>query len=201
MTHCAAEWYEFHALRSSEGQPLRLPASAEAPPGLVTHAPRGPVTQASRGPVAPARRVDDLDRGIIEALQENGRESFRRIAARLGVSEATVRARYARLTSEGILQVVAVTNPLGLGFDQALVGIKTSGPPEAVADELARWPEADYVVVTAGQFDLVVEVVAANRRELLDLTNRMRALESVVTTEIFFYLEMWKQLYDWGTRE
>lgn len=217
MTHCAAEWYEFHALRSSEGQPLRLPASAEAPPGLVTQAPpglvtqaprgpvtqasRGLVTQASRGPVAPARRVDDLDRGIIEALQENGRESFRRIAARLGVSEATVRARYARLTSEGILQVVAVTNPLGLGFDQALVGIKTSGPPEAVADELARWPEADYVVVTAGQFDLVVEVVAANRRELLDLTNRMRALESVVTTEIFFYLEMWKQLYDWGTRE
>ena len=67
---------------------------------------------------------------IIEALQENGRESFRRIAARLGVSEATVRARYARLTSEGILQVVAVTNPLGLGFDQALVGVKTSGPPE-----------------------------------------------------------------------
>ena len=198
MTHCAAEWYEFHALRSSEGQPLRLPASAEAPPGLVTHAPRGPPRSLRNGP---ARRVDDLDRDIIEALQENGRESFRRIAARLGVSEATVRARYARLTSEGILQVVAVTNPLGLGFDQALVGIKTSGPPEAVADELARWPEADYVVVTAGQFDLVVEVVAANRRELLDLTNRMRALESVVTTEIFFYLEMWKQLYDWGTRE
>lgn len=185
MTKCAEEWYEFHALRSSEGQPLRLAARADSP----------------RGPVAPARRVDDLDRGIIEALQENGRESFRRIASRLGVSEATVRARYARLTSEGILQVVAVTNPLGLGFEQALVGIKTSGPPETVADELARWPEADYVVVTAGQFDLVVEVVAADRRELLDLTNKMRALEGVVTTEIFFYLEMWKQLYDWGTRK
>jgi len=87
-------------LRRSEGQPLRLSARAES----------------RRGPVAPARRVDDLDRGIIEALQESGRESFRRIASRLGVSEATVRARYARLTSEGILQVVAVTNPLGLGF-------------------------------------------------------------------------------------
>jgi Lrp/AsnC family transcriptional regulator for asnA, asnC and gidA len=185
LTQCAAEWYEFHALRSSEGQPLRLPARADSP----------------RGPVAPARRVDDLDRGIIEALQENGRESFRRIASRLGVSEATVRARYARLTSEGILQVVAVTNPLGLGFEQALVGIKTSGPPETVADELARWPQADYVVVTAGQFDLVVEVVAADRRELLDLTNKMRALDGVVTTEIFFYLEMWKQLYDWGAGE
>ena len=153
-----------------------------------------------RGPVAPARKVDDLDRRIIEELQANGRESFRRIAARLGVSEATVRARYARLTSQGILQVVGVTNPLGLGFDQALVGVKTSGAPEEVADEIARWPEADYVVVTAGQFDVVVEVVASSRRELLDLTNRMRALAGVVSTETFFYLEMWKQLYDWGTR-
>jgi len=153
-----------------------------------------------RGPVAPARKVDDLDRRIIEELQANGRESFRRIAARLGVSEATVRARYARLTSQGILQVVGVTNPLGLGFDQALVGVKTSGAPEEVADEIARWPEADYVVVTAGQFDVVVEVVASSRRELLDLTNRMRALDGVVSTETFLYLEMWKQLYDWGTR-
>jgi Lrp/AsnC family transcriptional regulator, regulator for asnA, asnC and gidA len=158
-------------------------------------------TDPRRGPVTPARRVDELDRKIIEALQENGRESFRRIAARLGVSEGTVRSRYGRLTSEGVLQVVAVTNPLGLGFDQALVGLKTSGAPDAIADELSRWPEADYVVVTAGQFDLVVEVVAADRRELLDLTNRMRALDGVVSTEIFFYLEMWKQLYDWGTRE
>ena len=115
------------------------------------------------------------------------------------MSEATVRARYGRLTSEGILQVVAVTNPLGLGYEQALVGIKASGPPEAVADEIARWPEADYVVVTAGQFDIVVEVVAVDRRHLLDLTNRMRALDGVVSTETFFYLEMWKQLYDWGS--
>jgi len=154
-----------------------------------------------RGAVTPARRVDDLDRRIIEALQENGRESFRRIAARLGVSEGTVRARYARLTSEGILQVVAVTNPLGLGFEQALIGVKTSGPPSDVADQISRWPEADYVVVTAGQFDLVVELVATDRRGLLELTNRLRALDGVVSTETFFYLEMWKQLYDWGTRE
>lgn len=156
--------------------------------------------ETARGPVTPARTVDDLDRRIIEELQANGRESFRRIAARLGVSEATVRARYARLTSAGILQVVGVTNPLGLGFDQALVGVKTSGPPDRIADEISRWPEADYVVVVAGQFDIVVEVVAATRRDLLDITNRMRALEGVVSTETFFYLEMWKQLYDWGTR-
>jgi Lrp/AsnC family transcriptional regulator for asnA, asnC and gidA len=153
-----------------------------------------------RGAVAPLRRVDDVDRRIIEALQQNGRESFRGIAERVGVSEATVRARYGRLTSEGILQVVGVTNPLGLGFEQALVGVKTSGPPSAVADEISKWPEADYVVVTAGQFDVVVEVVAAGRTELLEITNRIRSLDGVVSTETFLYLEMWKQLYDWGTR-
>jgi Lrp/AsnC family transcriptional regulator for asnA, asnC and gidA len=155
---------------------------------------------AERGAVAPLRRVDDVDRRIIEALQANGRESFRGIAARVGVSEATVRARYGRLTSEGILQVVGVTNPLGLGFEQALVGVKTSGPPSGIADELSQWPEADYVVVTAGRFDVVVEVVASGRVELLDITNRIRALDGVVSTETFLYLEMWKQLYDWGTR-
>src|SRR5262245_14055880 len=153
-----------------------------------------------RGAVAPLRRVDDVDRRIIEALQRNGRESFRGIAARVGVSEATVRARYGRLTEEGILQVVGVTNPLGLGFEQALVGVKTSGLPSGVADEISKWPEADYVVVTAGQFDVVVEVVASGRAELLELTNRIRALDGVISTETFLYLEMWKQLYDWGTR-
>jgi Lrp/AsnC family transcriptional regulator, regulator for asnA, asnC and gidA len=154
---------------------------------------------ARRGPVAPARRVDDLDRRIIEALQDNGRIAFRRIAAGLGVSEATVRARYARLVSAGILQVVGVTNPLGLGYEQALVAVKTSGAPNGVADEISRWPEADYVVATAGQFDVVVELVASDRKHLLELTNRMRSLPDVVSTETFVYLEMWKQLYDWGS--
>ena len=133
-------------------------------------------------------------------MQANGRESFRAIASRLGVSEATIRARYARLCGEDILQVVGVTNPLGLGFEQALVGVKTAGSPQPVADALASWPEADYVVVTAGQFDLVGEVVAADRRDLLHLTNRMRELEGVVSTETFLYLDLVKQLYDWGTR-
>jgi Lrp/AsnC family transcriptional regulator, regulator for asnA, asnC and gidA len=158
------------------------------------------VLDGRRGPVSAPRRIDALDQGIVEALQENGRESFRAIAARLGVSEATVRARYARLCDDDILQVVAVTNPLGLGFEQALIGLKTTGSPQPVADEIASWTEADYVVVTAGQYDLVVEVVAADRRALLDVTNRMRALDGVVSTETFLYLDLVKQLYDWGTR-
>jgi Lrp/AsnC family transcriptional regulator for asnA, asnC and gidA len=158
------------------------------------------VLDGRRGPVSAPRRIDALDQGIIEALQANGRDSFRAIAARLGVSEATVRARYARLCDDDILQVVAVTNPLGLGFEQALIGLKTAGSPQPVADEISSWPEADYVVVTAGQYDLVVEVVAADRRGLLDVTNRMRELSGVVSTETFLYLDLVKQLYDWGTQ-
>jgi Lrp/AsnC family transcriptional regulator, regulator for asnA, asnC and gidA len=153
-----------------------------------------------RGPVSTPRRIDALDQGIVEALQANGRESFRSIAARLGVSEATVRARYARLCDDDILQVVGVTNPLGLGFEQALIGVKTAGSPQPVADEISTWAEADYVVITAGQYDLVVEIVAEDRRDLLELTNRMRALAGVVSTETFLYLDLVKQLYDWGTR-
>ena len=145
--------------------------------------------------------IDRVDRGIIHALQRNGRESFRRIAANLGVSEATVRARYGRLCDQNILQVTGVTNPLGLGFDSwAMVGIRTTGPPEVVADELSRWEEADYVVITTGRFDLLAEVVCADRRGLLDVTNRIRSLPEVVSTETFLYLELWKQLYDWGAR-
>jgi Lrp/AsnC family transcriptional regulator for asnA, asnC and gidA len=154
-----------------------------------------------RGAVSRPRRLDRVDQLLIEALQKNGREPFRRIAADVGVSEATIRARYQRLCDDNILQVTGVTNPLGLGFEaQAMVGIRTGGAPEPVADAIAGWDEVDYVVITAGQFDILVEVVCADRRELLDLTNRIRALEGVVSTESFLYLELWKQLYDWGAR-
>ena len=152
-----------------------------------------------RGAVSLPRSLDSIDQAIIEALQKNGREPFRRIAADVGVSEATVRARYARLCEDDILQVTGVTNPLGLGFEaQAMVGIRTSGAPEPVADAISQWEEAGYVVITAGQFDLLVELVCADRRQLLDVTTRIREIDGVVSTESFVYLELWKQLYDWG---
>jgi Lrp/AsnC family transcriptional regulator for asnA, asnC and gidA len=154
-----------------------------------------------RGAVTRGRRIDELDKLIIEALQRNGREPFRRIAVAAGVSEATVRARYARLVEDDILQVTGVTNPLGLGFEaMAMVGVRTAGPPERVAEAIGSWDEAGYVVITAGQFDLLVELVCADRRHLLELTNRIRELEGVVSTESFLYLDLWKQLYDWGAR-
>ena len=155
--------------------------------------------QQRRGAVSVPRGLDRIDQALIEALQQNGREPFRRIAAEVGVSEATIRARYQRLCEDNILQVTGVTNPLGLGFDaQAMVGIRTSGGPEPVAEAIAQWDEAGYVVITAGQFDILVELVCADRRQLLDVTNRMRELDGVVSTESFLYLELYKQLYDWG---
>ena len=177
MTQCETAWSNRCALRSD------------------------PDGGARRGAVTLPRHVDAVDKAIIEALQKNGREAFLRIAAEVGVSEATIRARYGRLCEDNILQVTGITNPLGLGFDaQAMVGIRTVCAPELVADEIAQWDEADYVVVTAGQFDLLVELVCENRRHLLDVTNRIRALDGVASTESFLYLELWKQLYDWGAR-
>jgi Lrp/AsnC family transcriptional regulator for asnA, asnC and gidA len=156
---------------------------------------------ADLGPVEALGRVDELDRRIIEALQDDGRESFREIAGALAVSEATVRNRYKRLRQTNILRVTGVTNPLGLGFDAiAMIGVKTSGPPDPVADEIAEWPEASYVVVAAGHFDLLVELVCFDRKHLLELTNRIRSLGRVVATESFVYLELRKQLYNWGAR-
>ena len=143
----------------------------------------------ARGPVRRprARRVD---KGIIEALQRNGREPFRRIAATLGVSEATVRARYARLCEDDILQVTGVTNPLGLGFEaQAMVGVRTAGPPDAVADEIARWEEADYVVVRpASSTSSSSSSAPTAARCSTSRTGSGRSPE-VVSTESFLYLE------------
>jgi Lrp/AsnC family transcriptional regulator for asnA, asnC and gidA len=174
-------WYECFALRTGDGRHYSKPQ----PP--------------AHGAVGQARRLDAVDRALIEALQQNGRESFRRIAASLGVSEGTIRARYQRLREDGIVHVAAVTNPLGLGFEaMALVGVRTSGPPESVVEQIADLEEADYVVVAAGQFDILVELVCTDRRHLLDVTNRIRALEGVASTETFVYLELRKQLYDWG---
>ena len=153
----------------------------------------------SRGAVASDRKLDEIDCALIEALQRNGRKPFRRIATEVGVSEATIRARYQLLCADDILQVTAVTNPLGVGYGaMAMVGIRTCGPPGEVAETIAAWDEAGYVVVTAGQFDVLVELVCTDSQHLLGLTDRIRRLEDVVSTESFLYLELRKQLYDWG---
>lgn len=147
--------------------------------------------------------VSPLDKRIIEHLQQDGRRPFTQIAADLGVSEAAVRARTNRLVERGILQVVGVTDPLKLGFQQqAMIGVRCErNRLLEVADAVSAFAEVDYVVITAGTFDLLIEVVCENNEALLQfLTEKLRAVDGVRETETFVYLRMVKQTYQWGTR-
>ena len=155
--------------------------------------------QAARG----ADEVSALDKRIIEHLQQDGRRPFTQIAADLGVSEAAVRARTNRLVERGILQVVGVTDPLKLGFhQQAMIGVRCERDRLLqVAEAVSSFAEVDYVVITAGAFDLLIEVVCEDNDALLRfLTERLRAVDGVRETETFVYLRMVKQTYQWGTR-
>jgi Lrp/AsnC family transcriptional regulator for asnA, asnC and gidA len=147
--------------------------------------------------------VSELDKRIIEHLQQDGRRAFTRIAADLGVSEAAVRARTNRLIDRGILQVVGVTDPLKLGFhQQAMIGVRCQADRLLeVAEAVAAFPEVSYLVVTAGSYDILAEVVCEDNDALLRfLTERLRQVEGVRETETFVYLRMVKQVYAWGTR-
>ncbi|HOA89340.1 Lrp/AsnC family transcriptional regulator [Propioniciclava tarda] len=146
--------------------------------------------------------LDDLSKRIIEQLQVDGRRSYASIAKDVGLSEAAVRQRVQRLVETGAMQIVAVTDPLQVGFQrQAMIGVQCSADPVVLADQIAQIEAVDYVVVTAGRFDLLVEVVCADDAELLDLvSHRIRSLPEVERSEIFVYLKLVKQHYDWGTR-
>ena len=146
--------------------------------------------------------LDSVAKGIIEQLQQDGRRSYASIAKVVGLSEAAVRQRVQRLLDTGVVQIVAVTDPLQVGFErQALIGINIQGDVTAVADALAEIPEVDYVVITAGSFDLIAEVVCEDDDHLFDLlSSRIRIIDGVTGTETFVYLKLRKQLYNWGTR-
>jgi Lrp/AsnC family transcriptional regulator for asnA, asnC and gidA len=146
--------------------------------------------------------LDETSKRIIEQLQEDGRRAYATIGKAVGLSEAAVRQRVQRLLDSGVMQIVAVTDPLQVGFArQAMIGLKVSGDMVAVADRLAELPEIEYVVVTAGSFDVMVEVVCEDDDHLLELlTQKIRTLPGVESTETFVYLKLRKQLYNWGTR-
>jgi Lrp/AsnC family transcriptional regulator, regulator for asnA, asnC and gidA len=152
-------------------------------------------------PAAPTV-LDDANRAIIEQLQADGRRSYAAIATAIGLSEAAVRQRVQRLLDSGVMQIVAVTDPMQLGFArQAMVGVRADGDLNDVADKLAALPEVDYVVVTAGSFDLLVEVVCNDDEHLLSLLNNsIRAVPGVRDSETFVYLKLAKQTYTWGAR-
>jgi len=160
------------------------------------------MTRASSDAPAKAAAPDDTSKAIIEQLQTDGRRSYAEIGKAVGLSEAAVRQRVQKLTESGVIQIVAVTDPMQLGFTrQAMIGVRVTGDTRVVADRLSALSAVDYVVLTAGSFDLLVEVVCEDDEELIALLNdEIRTVDGVSGTETFVYLRLHKQLYDWGTR-
>ncbi len=146
--------------------------------------------------------LDDTDKAIIRALQIDGRAPYSKLGPAVGLSQAAVRQRVQRLIDRGVMQVVAVTDPATLGFAvQAMVAVSVTGNVRKVATALEDLPEVEYVVITAGRFDLLVEVVCSDTHHLLDVVNdNIRAIKGVTSTEVFTYLSLVKQTYSWGVR-
>lgn len=152
-------------------------------------------------PPKPAQ-LDEVSKKIIEQLQTDGRRSYAEIGKAVGLSEAAVRQRVQKLTDSGVMQIVAVTDPMQLGFfRQAMIGIRASGDTRVIAQQLGQIDAIDYLVLTAGTFDILAEVVCEDDDELLELLNvKIRNLDGVHSTETFVYLKLHKQFYNWGTR-
>jgi Lrp/AsnC family transcriptional regulator for asnA, asnC and gidA len=143
--------------------------------------------------------LDDTAKLIIQQLQEDGRRPYATIGRAVGLSEAAVRQRVQRLIDAGVMQIVAVTDPLQLGLGrQAMIGVRTSGDLEDIADQIARIDEVDYVVITAGSYDILLEAVCKNDAHLLEILQEVRNVRGVNEAEVFVYLRLRKQTYSWG---
>ena len=147
-------------------------------------------------------QLDEIDKAIIRELQLDGRMSYAQLGPEVGLSQAAVRQRVQRLTDSKVIEVVAITDPLRLGFTlQAMVGVRATGDLKTLASQLAEVVEFNYVVVTSGRFDLLLEVVCTGPADLLELLDsQVRMLGGVVSTEVFTYLHLEKQSYAWGAR-
>jgi Lrp/AsnC family transcriptional regulator for asnA, asnC and gidA len=170
-------------------KPLRQTkkSTERSTPELVSSAPNG---------------LDSIDRQIISHLQRDGRRAYGAIASEVGLSEAGVRRRVQRLKDSGVMQIVAITDPLQLGYGrEALIGIRVHGDVRLVADKIASIDEANYVVMTAGSFDIIAEVIAVDDDALVHLLNdSIRSIPGVTEVETFLYLKLSKQTYVWGTK-
>jgi Lrp/AsnC family transcriptional regulator for asnA, asnC and gidA len=145
--------------------------------------------------------LDDVNKHIIDQLQQDGRMSYAALAKKIGLSEAAARQRVQRMLDAGMMQIVAVTDPLTLGFHrQVMIGMKVEGDMRAVAEKIAQIPEVDYVVVCAGSYDILAELVCTDDEHLLGLLNdKIRTIDGVQSTETYVYLKLAKQTYAWGT--
>ena len=144
--------------------------------------------------------VDDpINQKIIALLNENGRRSFTEMSSLLGISEAATRQRVNKLVQSEVVRIVGIPNPVALGYSRkAMIGIRHSGAVTELSEQLKLLPEVSKVVVTAGGFDVLIEVICEDDEHLVRLINEnIRALPGVQTTETFVYLQEEKQIYEW----
>ena len=144
--------------------------------------------------------MDDLDRLILQTLQEDGRTSFTEIAERAGVSDTTIRARYRALVEEGVVRTVGIVDPYALGFQApAIIAISVEpGLIDDVARQIAAIPEVSYLVTTLGSYDLIVEVFCRDVSHLSNvLKEGIRDIEGVRSTETLMIAQSYKLAYRW----
>jgi Lrp/AsnC family transcriptional regulator, regulator for asnA, asnC and gidA len=145
--------------------------------------------------------LDDADRTIIELLQADGRMPFTKIAAAVGLTEGAIRQRVQRLTDAGVMQIVAVTDPLSLGVRRvAMVGVRVSGDVERTAADLAAMPEVEYLIATSGRYDAMFEVIVDDDEHLMRLLSTLRGRADIAEVESFVCLRVFKQTFSWGAR-
>ena len=145
--------------------------------------------------------LDATDKAIIRELQSDGRLAFTKLGPLVGLSQAATRQRVNRLLERGIMQVVAVTDPHKVGLEvQAMVCLRVNGDVRVAAAAVGELDEVEYVVITAGVYDLLAEVVCADHDALLVLLNdHLRAIDGVTDVQVLTYLDITKQTYAWGT--
>lgn len=144
--------------------------------------------------------LDDTDKVIIRELQVDGRMSYSRLAPLVGLSEAAVRQRVNRLQARNVVQIVAVTDPMSLGYSmQAMLGVKVGSEVADTAEKISQIESVDYTVITAGRYDVLAEVVCTDNEHLLEVSNQVRRVDGVLDVEVMTYLRMVQQNYDWGT--
>ncbi|WP_246004135.1 Lrp/AsnC family transcriptional regulator [Nocardioides marmoriginsengisoli] len=155
---------------------------------------------AEKGSTSPIP-IDDIDKAIIRALQVDGRMAYSKLGPEVGLSRAAARQRVHRLIDGGVIEVVAVSEPLKMGFNvQAMVGIQVDGDVRAVSDALVKVEEIVYVILASGRFDVIVEVICKDAPQLFDIVNDViREAPGVRSTEVFTYMHIEKVSYSWGT--
>jgi Lrp/AsnC family transcriptional regulator, regulator for asnA, asnC and gidA len=145
--------------------------------------------------------LDEADRTIIELLQADGRMPFTRIAAEVGLTEGAIRQRVQRLTDAGVMQIVAVTDPLSLGVRRvAMVGVRVTGDVEQTAAALVELPEVEYLIATSGRYDVMLEMIVDDDEHLMRFLSSLRRRRDVAEIESFVCLKVFKQTFSWGAR-